>query len=150
MIAGLWCSDKKPKMQHFLKPIVNNLIELEKNGFNFTSEHSSFNCKCLTIAVSCDLPAKCMVYNTKQFNGYFGCHNCEIEGTSVKKGKGNVMVFPHADAIKAIKRTHDSYLADAQIGTTTNKPHKGIYGPSCLTKLTSLDIYKICQGDMSR
>lgn len=32
IVAGLWMSDQKPQMQTFLKPVVNELIELESKG----------------------------------------------------------------------------------------------------------------------
>lgn len=124
------------------------------NSFN-----KSFICKCLTIAISCDLPAKWMVYNTKQFNGFFGCHKCQIEGISIGKGGGTVRCFSYKDAINATKRTKQSYLANATVAVRNGKPEKGIFGPSVIAELNSFDIingdsidymHKICQGDMKQ
>ena len=54
------------------KTIVKTLSYLEGTGFEITPMNDlPFNCKCLTIAISRDLPAKSMVYNTKQDLSHF-------------------------------------------------------------------------------
>ena len=156
VVAGIWFSSQKPLMQTYLRPIVDNLLKLEKEGFNYRAKQVT--CKCFTLAVSCDLPAKCLVYCTKQFNGFYGCHKCEIEGLSVAKGKGNVRVFTHKDSISAVKRTQETYLTNAKTASETGSACKGIKGRSHLADL-SLDIvdgdavdymHKVCQGDVKQ
>lgn len=74
----VWYS--KPSMVTFLKPLGDTLSKLEDNGVvvqpaGMTSE--PFVCKVLTIAGTCDLPAKALVLNSVQYNGKFGCNKCE-------------------------------------------------------------------------
>ena len=51
--------------------------------------------KCLLLNGLLDLPAKCIVQETVQFNGGWGCGTCEDQGKNVTTDKGgNVRVFP--------------------------------------------------------
>ncbi len=38
--------------------------------------------KAAIVAVTCDLPARALVLNMRQFNGKHGCHLCEDEGVN--------------------------------------------------------------------
>ena len=155
VVAGVWCANKKPMMQTYLTPIVEKLLKLETEGFKY---HNHL-CKCFMICCSCDLPAKCLVYCTKQFNGFFGCHKCEVEGMSIKKGRGNVRVFPHRVAVSAPKRSRESYMTNAELAKETGVSTLGINGASELSKLPSFDVingdsvdymHKLLQGDMKQ
>lgn len=66
--------------------------------------------KVALIAISCDLPARAIVLNMRQFNGRHGCHLCEDEG----KTAANNSLFrwwPYND--KQELRTKDSLLKNA-------------------------------------
>lgn len=67
IFAGLWFGDSKPSMLTFLKPLCEKLHELEEHGVLVKHPETSepFLCKVLTIAGTCDLPAKAMVLNTQ-------------------------------------------------------------------------------------
>ena len=43
--------------------------------------YGSFACHAALLACSCDLPARVLVMNIMQFNGFYGCSHC------VQKGK---------------------------------------------------------------
>ncbi len=45
-----------------------------------------------------DKPAKADMLNMKSATGYFGCTQCEIEGTSVKFKNGNHLIFKYNDS----------------------------------------------------
>lgn len=65
-----------------------------------------------------DLPAKCIVLEEIQFNGFSGCSYCVEEGKSVKAkegGKGQVHVYPFNDQSNtghAELRTHEGTIAN--------------------------------------
>ena len=60
--------------------------------------------KVAVISALFDLPAKCMVQETVQFNGYFGCSCCEKEGENVSTSKkGSTVVFPQETLIPVDK-----------------------------------------------
>jgi len=63
IFAGLWYGDSKPSMVTFLRPLGDTLSKLADDGIlvqpaELTSE--PFVCKVLTIAGTCDLPAKAL------------------------------------------------------------------------------------------
>lgn len=99
LLAGLWCSNMKPNMQLYLKPVVGMLKDLESKGACAHQAHSScyniylymhasvlvqppgfeqpFTMKLLVVGCTCDLPARALVTNMMQFNGVYGCTFCE-------------------------------------------------------------------------
>ena len=138
VLAGMWYSDKKPPMQHFLEPIVKELQVLEDlgikkyihnyrynlhnykklyAGFELTVEdihHMIVNVH--AVCVCCDLPAKALVQNFIQFNGSYGFGFCEQPGEVISTAKGgNVTTFPFVvDDPKSPCRTQQKCIIDAQ------------------------------------
>lgn len=68
-------------------------------------------CRCLLLATLLDLPARAIVYNTKQFNGKYGCIYCENEGASPV---GNPLVRYWLPQQNATLRTHQSMMDNAR------------------------------------
>lgn len=63
-------------------------VEVQPPGFE------SFHMKAYVVGCTCDLPAKAMVQNFIQFNGFYGCGYCEQEGSTMRtQAGGNVHVF---------------------------------------------------------
>ena len=59
---------------------------------NDTTEMES---KVILLAGTCDLPAKCLVYNLVQCNGSYGYLKCKQRGETVKvSAQGHVHAFP--------------------------------------------------------
>nr|XP_061839820.1 uncharacterized protein LOC133621630 isoform X1 [Nerophis lumbriciformis]XP_061839821.1 uncharacterized protein LOC133621630 isoform X1 [Nerophis lumbriciformis]XP_061839822.1 uncharacterized protein LOC133621630 isoform X1 [Nerophis lumbriciformis] len=127
IFAGLWYGDSKPSMVTCLRPLSDTLSKLVGDGIivqpaELTSE--PFVCKVLTIAGTCDLPAKALVLNSVQYNGKFG--------KTVKTGeRGHVHVFPfqHRDP-KGPLRTNEKFVLDMKIANETKTIVKGSAGPS--------------------
>lgn len=147
IFAGLWYGDSKPSMVTFLRPLGDTLSKLADDGIlvqpaELTSE--PFVCKVLTIAGTCDLPAKALVLNSVQYNGKFGCHKCEQPGETVKTGeRGHVHAFPyqHRDP-KGPLRTNEKFALDMKISNETKTPVKGVKGPCWLSKLKCYNLIK--------
>lgn len=144
IFAGLWFGDSKPSMLTFLKPLCDTLNKIEKDGIlvQFAGAPEPFVCKVLTIAGTCDLPAKALVLNSVQFNGHFGCLKCEQPGQTVKTGeRGHVHAFPFQEADpKGPPRTHKRYLDDAKSAYDTKSIVHGVKGPTWLSRLGSYDL----------
>ena len=70
ILCGIWYGKKKPVMNTFLQPFVNELIELEKTGFETTTYASSEPVVIKVHAIVCtvDSVARPMIQNVKQFN----------------------------------------------------------------------------------
>ncbi|XP_056462598.1 uncharacterized protein LOC130402460 [Gadus chalcogrammus] len=147
IFAGLWYGDSKPSMHTFLKPLSDTLRKLEDDGILLQPAEASepFVSKVLTIAGTCDLPAKALVLNSVQYNGKYGCHKCEQPGETVKTGeRGHVHAFPFiTEDPKGPPRTDEGFDLDAKIADDTKTTVKGVKGPCALRKLKS---YKLIQG----
>jgi len=94
-----WFGESKPSMRIFLKPIISELKTLEKFGILVKSPlvPMEFISKVVLLAGSCDLPAKCLMLNTIQFNGMYGCSKCYQPGITAKtnqQGPGHTHAYP--------------------------------------------------------
>ena len=62
-----------------------------------------------------DLPAKCLVQETIQFNGEYGCSFCEIPGKTVATGKGHTKAFARREMNDLHEgRTHERVCEQAK------------------------------------
>ena len=72
IFAGLWFGSTKPNMLTYFKPFHSSLRQLETEGIKVESpEAGNFISRAILLAGTCDLPAKCLVCNTVQFNGFY-------------------------------------------------------------------------------
>lgn len=126
LLAGLWFAKKKPVMGVYLKPVIEMLRSLETTGiillFSNTVRMKSFigfeahppaletpiRVNAFVIASALDLPARALVLNFTQFNGFNGCSFCEQPGCSFGTSKGgHVHVYPYIKELPAgPPRTH--------------------------------------------
>jgi hypothetical protein len=66
IFAGLWFGSTKPNMLTYFKPFHSSLRILETEGIDVESpEAGPFTSRAVLLAGSCDLPAKCLVCNTR-------------------------------------------------------------------------------------
>ena len=145
IFAGLWFGSTKPNMLTYFKPFHSSLRQLETEGIKVESpEAGTFISRAILLAGTCDLPAKCLVCNTVQFNGFYGCSKCKQPGESVRTDKGGtVLCFPFSqNNPKGPERTHQSTIEDAKQAVLTNKPCNGVKSPSWLAGLKHYDIIK--------
>ncbi|XP_028417094.1 uncharacterized protein LOC114541355 [Dendronephthya gigantea] len=145
IVAGLWFGSSKPNMLTYLKPFHSSLKKLETNGIRVENpEQGSFVSRAILLAGTCDLPAKCMVCNSIQFNGQYGCLKCKQAGETFRTEKGGIVhSYPFKqDNPKGPERTHEETLEHAKQAVTDGKPCNGIKGPSWLAGLKHYDIIK--------
>ena len=124
-------------MLTFVKPIYEELKVLETKGILTDIDNEpEIKTKCFLTAGTCDLPAKCLVCNCTQFNGYYGCTKCLIKGKSVQ----TVTTFPFEQFSETNLRSKESFVADADEALKREKVINGIKGPSWIAGLSSYDI----------
>ena len=144
IIGGLWFGEEKPNMRVFLKPIIAELATLERDGIEVQSPSIPypFVSKVILLAGTCDLPAKCMILNTIQFNGMFGCSKCIQPGFSFStSARGTVHVYPYCpEDPHGPARSHTQHDLDAAQALCQKTIINGVKGPSWLRKLTNYDI----------
>ena len=144
LFAGLWFGEMKPNMQLFLKPLVKELSVLETSGVKVTSPlyPQPFVSKVILLAGTCDLPAKCLVLNSVQFNGYYGCSKCLQPGiTWNTSARGHVHVYLYnVSDPSGPKRTKFQHSRDVKRVVNENNTVNGIKGPSWMMNLRKYDI----------
>ena len=144
IFAGLWFGSSKPIMLTFLQPFHSSLSILENEGLLVeTSEGQHFTAQAILLACTSDLPAKCLVCNTVQFNAFYGCMKCKQAGKTEKTGKrgGHAHAFPfNFENPKGPKRTHTETLEESRQAAVQGKPVHGIKGPSWFSGLKHHDI----------
>ena len=145
LFAGLWFWLKETTNANFFAPFYQGLRKLEKEGVNVTVPDEAvgpLTSKVVVICGTCDLPAKCLVCNTVQFNGFYGCCKCKSPGRTVKtSARGHMHVFPFNEAnVKGEKRTSTGFMEDAKDAVNCGKPVNGVKGPCWLSALKYYDI----------
>jgi len=148
LFAGLWFGDTKPFMLTFLQPFHSSLRKLETEGTPIEvkagDDTTEMVSKVILLAGTCDLPAKCLVCNSVQYNGSYGCFKCKQRGQTVKvSARGHVHAFPFIQPDPyGPKRTHLETLQDADTAVKSGEAVGGIKGPSWFAGLSSYDIIK--------
>ncbi|XP_035662855.1 uncharacterized protein LOC118406704 [Branchiostoma floridae] len=135
LLCGFWCNPGKPIMTTYLRPLVETLNKIYTDGVvvSDVDNNSEKTVRGLLLLCSVDLQAKALLANTKQYNGEFGCNNCEDKGKSVR-GKGGHRIWPYeGPTTMRTHRTYKEYLAIVSAsarGGNELVPHKGIKGAS--------------------
>ncbi len=146
ILAGLWFGSKKPNMKLFLRPFYTCLSKLETEGLLVKAwgASESFVVKCVLLAGTCDLPAKCIVQNFRQFNGFYGCSKCLQPGSTFTLGPNRrTHVYPYISSNPTGPlRTKQQTIQDIQYVATSGEPKNGVLGPSWLTCLRHFDIIR--------
>ena len=146
IFAGLWFGPDKPHLMTYSRPFCISLRELQDKNTEVESPDvdDKFACKVFLIAACCDLPAKCLLTNTVQFNSPCDCSKCLQAGISTWTSKGgHVHVYPFdPNNPKGPERTHQGMTDDTKLATSNN-PVNGVKGPCWLTYLRgSFDLVK--------
>ena len=139
LLCAVWYAEKKPNMNMFLEPFVEEMIDLYANGFESTTYGSKekIKIKVHTLFCTTDSVARPCRQNMKQYNGRYGCAYCLHEGETVAVGKGHARVYRGDKAKSRTKRTHTIY---AELAILIQKVIKGVKGPSILSRLPNFDI----------
>ena len=88
-------------------------------------ERDSCQIRAHVICCTVDLPARAMVQNVVQFNGFYGCSLCEQPGKTLTTsgGRGHVHVYPfEVDNPDGPSRDHDTLMKNACDALEKNEP----------------------------
>ena len=149
IFAGLWHGKHKPYMWLYLKPTFEALLKLEE-GIDFNVNRSNYvsetiKVRCLLLCSTCDLPARCLLCGSMQYNGRYGCWKCLQPGKTSSTGKkgGGVWTYPfNEDDPSGPPRTHRQVLDDSAEARTTKKPVNGIKHPTWFHHLQFHDLVR--------
>lgn len=150
IFAGLWFGEKKPAMFTFLKPHLLALKTLE-SGVEFDSpERGTFKCKAILLATTSDLPARCLLCNSMQYNGECGCWKCLQPGkTFATSARGHTWIYPYQEndpsgpirTLENVKKDAKRALDQLKEGVKRYMVN-GVKGPSWLSILDNFDIVR--------
>lgn len=85
--VAVYCGIGKPKLEVFLKNLIEELKLFSQNGFLLNDGHTIFLGEVVFI---CDALARCFLKYIKSFTGYYGCGSCRQKGKYVE----DRIVFP--------------------------------------------------------
>ena len=143
LLAGVWFGPDKPFMLTYLKPFHTIFHQLETNGISIVNPSGEeITVRAILLCGTCDLPARCLVCNSIQFNGFYGCLRCRQAGKSVRTQKGgHVHVYPfNEEDPSGPARTKMGIMRDAQQAVQQKSSVNGIKGPSWFAALQHHDI----------
>ena len=132
LLHGLWFGTKKPAMNTFLKPFIEEWKLLETVGFAFEGERQPI--KVYAHIFSADSPARAIVKNCKQFNGKHGCDWCEFPGETINNGGPPTRYYPYRGLPKV--RTAQKQV---EYGLRAIQKGEDVKGPSVVGILPSFD-----------
>jgi len=141
MITGLWFDSVKPDMNIFLKPFIEELIDLHNNGFQCATfihnEPIQINVHALVAPV--DTIARPMIQCMKQFNGKYGCSYCYHKGKQIRTDDGRVHKNIYPGDVRMLRKKRD-YEMQAEKALQKSKHVKGVKCPSIVVLLPVFNI----------
>lgn len=81
LIIGVWLGKVKPSSDILFESLKNQLEKINEDGIIVQKNGNAINYKLSLYGVICDSPAKAIVMNMNQFNGYYGCPYCLNPGS---------------------------------------------------------------------
>lgn len=138
MVGALWLGPCKPPMQTLLPPVLSKIETLQTSGIQFQTSEGIKILKAKLLVGVFDQPAKAMVLNVVQFNGYYGCPYCLDKGVHKSHRHLYLPTEPH---VLRFQHDIDQWALEAE---EILKPVYGVKGTSQLsrhipTKCVALD-----------
>ncbi|XP_064461608.1 uncharacterized protein LOC135385475 [Ornithodoros turicata] len=136
IIGGLWFSSHHPNMFMYLKVFIDKLRKLGTVMWEDASTSRQISSHVHVLACSVDAPARAMVLNRKQYNGYDGCPWCYHPGKYID---GSVR-YPYREQLRM--RTHNEVVRDMKKATNQGEVVNGIKGLSAVVQLEGFDVVR--------
>lgn len=139
LLCGLWFYNQKPLMDLFLRPFIDELLELQTNGFwCIPFEHrETVHIKVHALFATVDTVARPLIQNIKQFNGAYGCSYCLHKGEQISVRRGQTRIYSGDKSTMRKMKQHYKYVEKA---IDKGRPIKGVKGPSVVMLLPTCHI----------
>lgn len=137
ILSGIWFGTD-PSFELFLKPLINELNDLEENKITIPIDNVMNTVTVRVLLISTDLPAKGKLMKMKQFNGYFGCTYCHHPGSRVDESHKYTITSE-----EYLLLTHESTIALIKSYIETGKESFGITG---VTPVIGFKDYDLIRG----
>jgi hypothetical protein len=116
LLVALWFGKNKPSFCTFLKPFVDQCVDLSENGFNWHLNGLEMKSRVFFVILSADSVARAPLQGLKQFNGQYGCPFCYNPGKCFRSaGKFRKWIYPPSANKKYMKRTEESWIDDLKL-----------------------------------
>lgn len=76
IVYGVWFGKNKPTSDILFSTLIEELNSINQTGIVFQKRSITYNFHIQIYGILCDTPAKAIILNMNQFNGYFGCAYC--------------------------------------------------------------------------
>lgn len=141
MVTGLWFDSVKPVMNTFLKPFVEELIDLHENGFQSTTfiHNKPIQIHVHILVAPVDSIARSMIQCIKQFNGKYGCSYCYHKGERIQLDNGHGFKNVYMGDVRLLRKQRH-YVMQAEKALQTSKPVKGVMNASIALLLPLFDV----------
>ncbi|KAE8745262.1 hypothetical protein FOCC_FOCC008054 [Frankliniella occidentalis] len=139
LMASVWLGKKKPDINQYMKPFVEECLEMYHFGIDYMENGVIKNVKIVCLMCISDSVARPLLRNSKQFNGRYGCGLCCHRGFRLRYGRGKITSYSLCNG-EFPMRTHEETMELAREGDRTGTFHMGIRGTSILSSIPSFDI----------
>lgn len=139
LLCGLWFYKQKPPMDLFLRPFIDELLELQTNGFWCVpfGYKKPIHIKVHALLAPVDSVARPLIQNIKQFNGTYGCSYCLHKGEQTLIRRGQTRVYSGDKSARRKIKHHYKHIEKA---INRGRPVKGVKGPSVVMLLPTCHI----------
>ncbi|XP_071785542.1 uncharacterized protein [Asterias amurensis] len=154
LLTALWFGDKKPDMNIFLKPFIDECNSLSSTGFVWKLNNNVVVSRVFCLVCTVDTVARPMLQKFIQFNGFYGCGFCKHKGDYVTNSMKYLYKHPQPPLREEKETKRASILADE-----SRRSIDGVKGVSILSFLTYFNIissfipdymHAVCLGTVRR
>lgn len=128
LLTGLWFGPKKPHGNLYLEPLAADVAKLQEGIQLYVEDlHQHIDVRGVVLCSTCDLPAKAITLNMKQYNGTFGCHKCETKAKTMNHKRA----YDQTENLK-LRTTEDTERLAAQ-ALAEGHSVRGVKGPTVMS-----------------
>ena len=132
LLAGVWFGPAKPPPAIILPALLDELRHLHSVGIDASTPDGKKKVRTKFLLTVCDLPAKALILNQKQYNGYFSCAYFSDEGVYSSQRMVYLPSEPHRP------QTHPKVQRLADEAESTGECQYGIKGTSVLAEYSDI------------
>lgn len=131
ILIGFWLGPSKPDIKLLFQ---KTLLDQLKRTFLVRFNSTTYKFKLVISTLVCDIPAKAMVLNISNFNGYYGCPYCLHPGN---RKNPRVHEYPHRSVLYPPK-TAEFYKIEKEKIIAGQISEKGVKGTSIVQDLLEI------------
>ncbi|XP_046408556.1 uncharacterized protein LOC124173087 [Ischnura elegans] len=134
IFGGLWYRPQKPNFSAYTLPMLKIFSSLRYRIEVILPCGDVTKVRCILLNGIADLPAKALLLNLKNFNGFFRCPKCLIKGEKITLA-GRKKSFVYKNSVNLTLRTHKESLNHCEEAERTQKPVFGFKGRNAISRI---------------